>query len=215
MVCGMATQKRRHSALHRDDNGKDQRSQRYKEEEGTSAMTEDEKVEQQRKAKATKDRKKQKEKERTARARPAANFFNPHGSQQPPTATTWEVDSNNNSVDSDDVLIGQVDGAANEEEHDGEEQKNDDEDEQNQSDDEVVIIDSASPRFVTPKDVGGKYLKSHNWRISAVTSVIAKNHNTMLRFQVYEQARMSHLQFSHMPCYIINWCTKRDSDHPA
>lgn len=40
-------------------------------------MTEDEKVEQQRKAKATKDRKKQKEKERTARARPAANFFNP------------------------------------------------------------------------------------------------------------------------------------------
>lgn len=82
-------------------------------------------------------------------------------------------------------MIGQVDGAANEEEHDGEEQKNDDEDEQNQSDDEVVIIDSASPRFVTPKDVGGKYLKSHNWRISAVTSVIAKNHNTMLRFQVY------------------------------
>ena len=129
-----------------------------KKRKGRRTMTEDEKVEQQRKAKATKDRKKQKEKERTARARPAANFFNPHGSQQPPTATTWEVDSNNNansnSADSDDVLVGQVDGAANEEEHDGEEQKNNDEDEQNQSDDEVVIIDSASPRFVTPKDVG-------------------------------------------------------------
>ena len=48
-----------------------------KKRKGRRGMTEDEKVEQQRKAKATKDRNKQNERERAAKTRPAANFFNP------------------------------------------------------------------------------------------------------------------------------------------